>query len=130
MKPKEKAEFIMSLCRPRKVRKQGPLAHAMVEILGGQKPNREKGTHARTSDAFGRLNEDIHYLSGFLTLLPSLGLRRGTQLREDGQNLLTEAYTFLLNCKPSVASIRKMRKFGERIAGFIEKVEKEFSAGT
>jgi hypothetical protein len=55
-----------------------------------------------------------------------LNLRREVQLRDEGEKLLIDAYSFLGSFKePSVRSVRRLRVLGEKILKFVEKVERD-----
>jgi hypothetical protein len=73
-------------------------------------------------------------LAGILTLLPFTNSKRRIQFQDDGEKLLLEAHEFARNAlngrKVSVASVRKMRIFGEKVQKFTAKIKKDLSAGT
>jgi hypothetical protein len=71
------------------------------------------------------LYENLSFLAGVLTVLPFLKMTRGVQFQDDGEKILSEAHEFATTCKPSVASARKMRKYGEQILRLTEKIEKD-----
>lgn len=115
---------IVAHYRPHRERKQ----LFMYSLFGSlyAKPNKTNSIYSRAADSFRRLDDSIIFLAGILTLLPHLGLKRAVQLQHDGEKLATEASAFLSSFgEPSVAKVRKLRVFNERIVGFIEKVEKD-----
>jgi hypothetical protein len=120
MKSTEKSELILSVLRPQK-RKKGLTLSALAAPTDDEK----KTIYERTSDSFHELRKDLHFLTGVLTVLPYLQLKRNVQFRDEGYKLLRDAYVFGNTCNASVGSIRKMRVFGEKILKFTEKVEKE-----
>jgi len=114
----------MSMCRPYRSRKQLPIFRALG--LGIRNPNKTKSIYGRAAESFRRLNQELYFLAGFLTLLPHLNLRREVQLRDEGEKLLIDAYSFLGSFKePSVRSVRRLRVLGEKILKFVEKVERD-----
>jgi hypothetical protein len=120
MKSTEKSELILSVLRPQK-RKKGLTLSALAAPTDDEK----KTIYERTSDSFHELRKDLHFLTGVLTVLPYLQLKRNVQFRDEGYKLLRDAYVFGNTRNASVGSIRKMRVFGEKILKFTEKVEKE-----
>ena len=42
--------------------------------------------------------------------------RRGIQLEDDGEKILGDSYSFRNTCKPTAASVKKMKVFGEKIS--------------
>jgi hypothetical protein len=96
----------------------------------GDASNKKKSIYGRAADSFGQLDDSLTFLAGFLTLLPHLGLKRAVQLQHDGEKLMWDARDFLSSIgEPSVAKVRRLRVFNERIVGFVEKVEKDCARG-
>lgn len=126
MKPKEKYEFILSVLRPRKRKSSNPVLAAGLAALAGS--NKDKNISARTFEARYELREDVHFLGGVLTLLPALNLKRYPQFQHEGESLLNDAFSFANTCKATVGSVKKMKKFGERILRLVEKIEKDLRA--
>lgn len=123
MKPKEKYEFILSVLRPRKRKSSNPVLSAGLAALAGS--NKDKNIRARTFEARCELREDVHFIGGVLTLLPALKLKRNAQFQHEGETLLNDAFSFANTCNASVGSVRKMKKFGEKILRLVEKIQRD-----
>jgi hypothetical protein len=116
----------ISRYRPYRTRKKSALYGMTIQMLLGGVSNKTKSIHGRASDSFHQLDNSLHFLSGFLTLLPFLRLKRATQLQDDGEKLFTNAYDFVMSFgDPTVSKVRKLRIFNERIVAFVEKVERD-----
>jgi hypothetical protein len=128
MKPTEKAEFIVAMCRPSKTRRKSSLQGMYGLGLGDSQHNKQKTIYGRTSDAYRALQGDIHFLAGVMNVLPALNLKRGSQFSHEAEKLVNKSYSFAINAVPSAASIRKMRKFGEKMCVLLDKIDKDLKA--
>jgi hypothetical protein len=122
MKPKEKYELILSVLRPSKRKSNSPLMHGLAALVGA---NKDKTIHGRTLEARHGLREDLHFLAGVLTVMPVLKLKRNAQFQHEAETLLNEAFSFSNTCDASVGSVRKMKKFGEKILRLVEKIQRD-----
>jgi hypothetical protein len=52
-------------------------------------------------------------------------LKRNAQFQHEGETLVNDAFSFANTCNATVGSVRKMRKFGEKIRRLVEKIERE-----
>jgi hypothetical protein len=122
MTPKEKYQLILAVLRPSKRKSNSPVIHGLAALVGA---NKDKSINGRTSEARRELRENVHFLGGVLTVLPALRLKRNAQFQHEGETLVNDAFSFANTCKATVGSVRKMRKFGEKIRRLVEKIERE-----
>jgi len=134
MNAKERAEHILGLYSPFQTRKKAPMYGLLSRILSPEEPNKKKTTTGRFLDNYDELQRSLRFLAGILTLLPFTNSKRRSQYQDDGEKLLLEAHEFARNAlngrKVSVASVRKMRVFGEKVQKLTAKIKKDLSAGT
>ena len=99
-------------------------------MLGLDTPNAEKGLVQRISDAHGQLYRDVHFLAGFLSLLPELRFKRQAQRLHEGRTILENSFALLENIGdcPTLGYVKKMRVEREKMLGFVEKIEKDLRA--
>lgn len=121
------ADSIISMCRPQKrFRSQ----FYMMLAFGEAETNAEKGLVGRLLDAHKGLHRDLHFLAGFLSLLPALKLKRETQRLHEGRTILENSYSLLdsIPNPPTLSYVKRIRLQRERMLRFVEKIEKDIKA--
>ena len=118
------ADSIISMCRPEK------RFRSSLFMLGINETNAEKGLVGRLLDTHRGLHRDLHFLAGFLSLLPALNLSREAQRLHEGRTILEGSYAILDDIKkePTLGYVKKMRVQREKMLRFVEKVEKDLKS--
>lgn len=116
----------MGLCRPKKrFRSQWYMSG-----LSLNQTNAEKGLVGRLVDEHRDLHDDVHFLAGFLSLVPALNLKREAQRLHEGRTILENSYNLLggINNPPTLGYVKRMRVQREKMLRFVEKVEKDLKS--
>jgi hypothetical protein len=132
MDAKKRTEELIQWYSPHKTRKQSVFYGVLTGIGGKQETNQQRTILGRALDSYRRLNSDLNFLAGMLTLLPFLKSKRTIQFRDEGEKILSEADELMNGLlgdrKPTVKMVRKMRVCGEKIMKLRAKIAKEMKA--
>jgi hypothetical protein len=122
MKRNESISLLLSIRRPGRARKQGPIYAALGSAFG-EKPNRQRTIEDRTYDALRSFERALHYLAGVLTVIPFLK-HQSERLKFEAEKLLLDGHRLVVKPQFSAAFIRRLRIHEERIHKLVQKIEK------